>query len=93
MSVHQFPYRHRAHLRDELDNARPLYRLRNWLIRRLAGHHMIVLNARMAFVYQESVEAFKVRDADGCMLCNNTFPIGDNGLILELSQRCDHAKR
>lgn len=70
---------------DDFSNAGPIQNLRYWLIKKIAGQCVVILNAKISMV-QHSGHAARVTDVNGAFISGSSFPV-KHGLMLEISQR------
>lgn len=57
-----------------INDAKWLYRIRNWLIQRLAGKSVVILNAEIDFVDPEGGERMVVKDCVGAVVVDCMLP-------------------
>lgn len=66
----------------------PLTRFRFWLIVKLAGKSVVVINANLSMADEEAgIDARVEDDVDGCLISNTSYPPRADGKILAIGQR------
>lgn len=65
-------------LLDTITATDPLCKLRYWMIEKLAGKAVVVLNAEI--LHTSSVEYIGEIGENGALVCNNVFPV--EGIII-----------
>lgn len=70
----------------DYSNTSNLTKIRHWLIRLIAGKHVVLLNARLRLVAVDPGIAVEIIEVNGVLVQNCSFP-ERKGLILQIGQK------
>lgn len=60
-------------------------KIQHWLLRKIAGNAVVILNAQIDMVPQDGKSGLRIIGVDNALICNNGIPY-DHGLMLQISQ-------